>query len=144
MTQRSRRSSVWLAVAVVFSLANLGGAVLAAIQGELVHTLLHVVLLLFGAYAARRLWRPRGWAAAGITGAGGMTGMTGAISDRLTSIEQSLEAVATEVERVGEGQRFISRVFAEGGVPPAADDGTGEMAKPPETRAPEQAPRSND
>jgi uncharacterized membrane protein YoaK (UPF0700 family) len=138
MTQRSRRTRIWLAVAVVFSLANLGGAVMAAAQGELVHTLVHVVLLVFGAFAAYRLWRPVRSRIPGVAG------MTGAINDRLTNIEQSIEAVATEVERVGEGQRFISRVFAEGGVPPVADDGSGEIAKQPDAGTSGQAPRTRE
>jgi hypothetical protein len=141
MTQRSRRTRIWLAVAVVFSLANLGGAAVGAAQGELVHTLVHVVLLVFGAFAAYRLWRP---VRSRIPGIAGAAGMTGAINDRLTNIEQSIEAVATEVERVGEGQRFISRVFAERGVPPVADEGTGEIAKQPDAGTSRQGPRTRE
>lgn len=41
------------------------------------------------------------------------------LGDRLTGLEQSLDSVAIEVERIGEGQRFMTRVFAEGGDPRA-------------------------
>src|SRR6266850_1458089 len=44
----SRRSMIWLAVAVVFTLVNLGGGVAAIAAGEAAHTALHAVLLLVG------------------------------------------------------------------------------------------------
>lgn len=43
---------------------------------------------------------------------------------RLARLEQAVEAIAVEMERVGEGQRFLTRALAErgvvGGPPPAA------------------------
>ena len=46
-----------------------------------------------------------------------------ALGDRLTHLEQSVEAVAVEVERIGEGQRYMTRLFTERGAaapaPPA-------------------------
>src|SRR5258705_1965511 len=44
----SRRSRIWLAVAVVFTLVNLGGAVVAIAAGEAAHTAPPAVLLLVG------------------------------------------------------------------------------------------------
>ena len=35
------------------------------------------------------------------------------IEARLERVEQAIDAVAFEVERIGEGQRFITKVFAE-------------------------------
>lgn len=55
---------------------------------------------------ARRLWKrsatavaelPREWA------------------ERFTRLEQAVDAVAVELERVGEGQRFVTNLFAEQG-----------------------------
>ena len=56
----TRRSRIWLIVAVLFTLANMAGAGIAVAQGELPHAGLHVVLLLLGGYfvgrfAARRI-----------------------------------------------------------------------------------------
>ena len=34
--------------------------------------------------------------------------------DRMSRIEQAVESVAVEVERIGEGQRFVTKLFAEG------------------------------
>ena len=37
------------------------------------------------------------------------------IADRLSRLEQGMDAVALEVERISEGQRFTSRLLAERG-----------------------------
>lgn len=61
----------------------------------------------------------------------------GEVSDRLTHLQQSVDAVAIEVERVGEGQRFMTRLFTENGIPRAP----GEVAaEPVEIKAPEAEP----
>jgi hypothetical protein len=36
-----------------------------------------------------------------------------AIEARLEQLEQSVEAIAVEMERVGEGQRFLTRILSE-------------------------------
>ena len=38
------------------------------------------------------------------------------ISERLARLEQSADATALEVERIGEGQRFLTRIFTEGDI----------------------------
>ena len=43
------------------------------------------------------------------------------IEERLTRIEGAVDAIAVEVERVSEGQRFTARLLAERGVTPPAD-----------------------
>jgi len=58
-------------------------------------------------------------------------------ADRLTNLEQSVDAVAVEIERIGEGQRYITRRFTEHGPPPATNDG---VAEPIERKAREGAP----
>ena len=122
----TRRSKVWLVAAVLFTLLNVGGGVFAAFQGELPHAAVHVVLALLGAYLATRL-APRRYARA----------LPHELSDRLTRLEQSVDAVAIEVERIGEGQRFMTRLFTEKGTPRAAGEGA---ADPMETNAREAAP----
>ena len=54
---------------------------------------------------ARRIWR---------RSAAAVTSLPRDIADRLQRMEQAIEATAVEVERIGEGQRFITRLFAEG------------------------------
>ena len=122
----TRRSTVWLVAAVIFTLVNLGGGVYAAVRGEVLHAGIHAGLLLLGALIAWRLAPRRG----------ALT-LPYEIADRLTRLEQSVDAVAIEVERIGEGQRFMTRLFAEKRTPRAPGQGAGE---PVETEAQEGAP----
>lgn len=52
---------------------------------------------------ARRIWRGKPSAAA----------QADAVSPKLERLEQAVEAIAIEIERVAEGQRFVTKVFAE-------------------------------
>lgn len=63
---------------------------------------------------ARRLWRGGGKVIAQIPAA---------FEHRFSRLEQSLDAVAIEIERVSEGQRFLTRVFAEQNPRPVAAGG---------------------
>jgi len=54
---------------------------------------------------ARRMWR-RGPVSTA-------TEMPPELTDRLSRLEQAVDAVAVELERVGEGQRYVTRVFTE-------------------------------
>jgi hypothetical protein len=62
-----------------------------------------VVLPLTIAYA-RRIWR---------RGAAVVSAIPQEIYDRFNRIDQAIDSVAIEVERIGEGQRFLTRVYAE-------------------------------
>jgi hypothetical protein len=42
-----------------------------------------------------------------------LTEMPHELTDRLNRLEQAVDAVAVELERVGEGQRYVTRVFSE-------------------------------
>ena len=53
---------------------------------------------------ARRIWRRP----AAIS-----TEMPAELTDRLNRLEQAVDAVAVELERVGEGQRYVTKVFTE-------------------------------
>ena len=64
-----------------------------------------VVLLPLSIALARRIWR---------RSAAVVTSLPREISERLQRLEQSAEATALEVERIGEGQRFLTRLFTEG------------------------------
>ena len=57
------------------------------------------------------------------------------LASRLESIERSVDVVAVEVERVGEAQRFMTRVFTEQGATPA-----GEVPTPVHVEAPAPKP----
>lgn len=127
----TRRSKIWLGAALLFAVVNLGGAIFAVMQKELPHAGLHAGLMLLGAYAALLLWnRPDNGAPA----------TPSDLSDRLSDLERSVDAVAIEVERVGEGQRFMTRRFAERDEPRAADDKAG---APVERKAPDDPARGD-
>ncbi|MFL5470299.1 MAG: hypothetical protein ACJ791_07150 [Gemmatimonadaceae bacterium] len=64
-----------------------------------------VVLLPLSIAMARRIWR---------RSAAVVTSLPREIGERLTRMEHALEATAVEVERIGEGQRFLTRLFTEG------------------------------
>lgn len=107
----TRRSRIWWTVAAVFTLVNLGGAVFAAAAGERLHCAGHVVLFLAGAFV---MWwiparaRRRELAAPDVSG-------ERLSDDRLDQLQQSVDAVAIEVERLGEAQRFRDKLRAERG-----------------------------
>jgi prefoldin subunit 5 len=65
-----------------------------------------IVLLPLSIAMARRIWR---------RGVATITKLPAELAERLTRIEQGMDAVAMEVERIGEGQRYMSRLFAEDG-----------------------------
>ena len=67
--------------------------------------LIVVVLLPLSIAYARRIWR---------RGAQVVTNIPKELTDRLMRVEQTVEATAIEIERIGEGQRFMTRIFTEG------------------------------
>ena len=62
-----------------------------------------VVLPLTIAYA-RRIWR---------RGAAAVSAIPQEIYDRFSRLDQAIDSVAIEVERIGEGQRYLTRVYAD-------------------------------
>ena len=64
-----------------------------------------VVLMPMAIAMSRRIWR---------RSAKVITSFPKELSDRLIRVEQAVEATAVEVERIGEGQRFMTRLFTEG------------------------------
>ena len=116
----TRRSRIWLVVAVLFFVVNLSGAGMAAAQGEGPHAGLHVGLALLAACLA--WWLVARRAAPAVWPEAEAPAVPSALTSRLTHLEQSVDAVAIEVERIGEGQRYMTRLFTEHGPPPASDD----------------------
>ena len=64
-----------------------------------------IVLLPLSVAFARRIWR---------RSAAVVTSFPREITERLARMEQAVEATAEEVERIGEGQRFLTKLFTEG------------------------------
>jgi hypothetical protein len=63
-----------------------------------------VVLLPLSIAYARRIWR---------RSAAVVSSLPQEVIDRLTRLDHAVDSIAVEVERIGEGQRFVTRVLAE-------------------------------
>ena len=106
MTRRARLGQV---IAVLFALANLVFSGIVAAQREWLHGAAHLFLALLGACVA---W----W----LTARARRDAFRDAPADErrgrlehLEHIQQSVDAIAIEVERIGEAQRFTTKLQAE-------------------------------
>jgi len=98
------RSKGWFIAATIFTIINVLGAPFALFSGEWPHFMVHVVLSAVGAFA---MWRFAGGARR--TAAAGP-----AIAERqLSELQQSVDAIAVEVERIGESQRYAAKLAQE-------------------------------
>lgn len=79
-----------------------------------------IVLLPLSVALARRIWRRSVTA---------VTTFPRELGDRLIRMEQALEATSLEVERIGEGQRFLTRLFTEGEAARAIGAGAADGAR---------------
>jgi hypothetical protein len=102
----------WIAVAWLLSLANLGGVWFAARPAEPWHATIHALLaVLFGVGAQHLAARRNPTTVADV-----MTRQE--IEARLARLDpqqvaQALDAIAVEVERIGEGQRYVTKLLTE-------------------------------
>ena len=101
----TRRSRLWRIGAPLFVFINVGGAGYAAAMGEPLHAAVHVGLLFLG-LGGYLVWRnaaqPRG-----------QDLLPQHADERLEYLQQSVDAIALEVERIGEAQRFSDKLRAE-------------------------------
>jgi hypothetical protein len=105
MTQPSK---LWRVAAALFVIINVAGAVFALRMGEGGHALTHVALLVVGFIG----WQFAPWKRR-------QTPAPEQLPDaRLDYLQQSVDAVALEVERLGEAQRFADKLRAEQGQAP--------------------------
>jgi hypothetical protein len=111
----TRRSRLWRVFAGIYVFINVGGAIIAAVRDEQMHFALHVGLLLLG-MAAYPIWRLTRRTLP-------MDQTQGQLPDaRLEYLQHSVDAMALELERLGEKQRFEEKLRSEpGGTPPKKD-----------------------
>lgn len=69
------------------------------------------MLIVLGVFPMAIAYSRRLWKKAAVTV---NNEMPAELSDRLSRMEQAIDAVAVELERVGESQRYVTRVFTEG------------------------------
>jgi hypothetical protein len=112
----ARRSLLWRVAAVIFTVVNVGGAVYANAMGEGQHATVHVLLLALGA-SAYVIWRLVAMARRPDAPPAQLP------EGRLDYLQQSVDAIALEVERIGEAQRFNEKLRSEKGqTPPPKKD----------------------
>jgi hypothetical protein len=90
-----------------------------------------IVFLPLSIAFARRIWR-RSSAA--------VTALPREMMDRMIRMEQAMEATAVEVERIGEGQRFLTRLFTEGEGARPLGAGAAQPIERKSVKAPERLP----
>jgi hypothetical protein len=90
-----------------------------------------IVLLPLSIALARRIWR---------RSAAVVTSFPKEIAERLSRMEQAVEATAVEVERIGEGQRFLTRLFTEGEGARVIGSGAAQPLERKQTKSPERLP----
>ncbi|SRR6266542_392120 len=94
-----RRGRFWLTVAKISTVANFVFAAIALIRGEPFHATAHAALLLLSGVWVWLLNPPSSRQA---------TRHLAATDRSLDHLQQSLNAIALDVERIGEAQRFIN------------------------------------
>ena len=111
----TRRSKLWLVgAAVVFTFINVAGAAYAAAIREPLHAGVHVALLFLGA-GAYLVWR-------GATRSR-QHNLPQPADERLEYLQRSVDALALELERLSEAQRFSDKLRAgQGETPPLKKD----------------------
>ena len=90
-----------------------------------------IVLFPLSIAFARRIWR---------RSAAVVTSFPRDLADRLSRMEQAVEATAVEVERIGEGQRFLTRLFTEGEGARVIGAGTAQSLERKQVKSPERLP----
>ena len=90
-----------------------------------------IVLLPLSIAIARRIWRKS---------TAVVTSFPREIAERLSRMEQAVEATAVEVERIGEGQRFLTRLFTEGEGARVIGAGAAQPLERKQSKSPERLP----
>ena len=131
----------WIPIAWLLCVANIGATWFAAQPAETWHATAHALLAaLFGVGAQRLMDRQRALKTqdGGAELPSDITAIREEImalrqgqSEILSRVEQAVDGIAVEMERVGEGQRFLTKVLAE----PTRDSESGSRSPEPERKS---------
>ena len=123
----TRRAKLWRAGAVLFGIVNLAGMGFALAMDEMMHAMAHAFLLFVG-LGAYLLWKTvTTWAT---IPSGDQPSQASALpsprkdltpklgDQHIEYLQRSIDALALEVERIGEAQRFKDKLDAERGATP--------------------------
>ena len=98
-----KSSKFWRVAAAAFVVINAGGAIYAAVMGQWDHAMVHGGLLI-GGFAAWQVFPQKRTVELD----------TGEIDEtRLDSLQESVDSIALNVERMGEAQRFHEKLLKE-------------------------------
>src|SRR5262245_25399142 len=97
----------WIPIAWLLSAGNLISVWFAARPAETWHATIHALLAVLFGLGAQRLMARRQTL---------LRTEPALAADRTKHIEQAIDAIAIELERVGEGQRFVTKLLAERGL----------------------------
>jgi hypothetical protein len=100
----ARRVTRWQIAVAIFGVINAAGAVFAFARGETSHAVTHVGLLL-GTFLFWQFVSPPPQQSEEI--------VPRQLDSQVERLQQSVDAIALEVERIGEGQRFINKLQQE-------------------------------
>ena len=95
----------WIPIAWLLSAVNLGAVWFAALPAEPFHATAHALIAALFALGAQHLTARRKAQLAGAEPA--------IKDDRVKNLEHAIDAIAVELERVGEGQRFVTKLLTE-------------------------------
>lgn|SRR5512143_3792534 len=100
----ARARKWWRIAGMAFVVINAGGAFFAFMRGEMMHGSVHLALL-FGTLAVWQIVSPRA--------PQGEQASVPRLDSEIENLQHSVDAIALEVERIGEGQRFINKLQQE-------------------------------
>lgn len=126
----NRRAKLWRAGAVFFGIINVGGMGIALAMDEMMHAMAHVFLLFVGT-GAYLLWKTvTTWASGPVDEQSQVSALPSSGKDLTMQLHQhvdylqrSMDALALEVERIGEAQRFRDRQLRESETAPLKKPG---------------------
>ena len=97
------KHKAWIPIAWLISLGNLGAVWFAALPAEPTHATVHALLAVLFALGAQRLTTRR---------AASVEAQPVVADERLQHFEHAIDSIAVELERIGEGQRFVTKLLA--------------------------------
>jgi hypothetical protein len=113
----TRRGKLWAWAAGIYAFINVAGLAYAAAEEQEMHAMLHLFLLLLGLAAFFGWWIAR----RGVPRQEPST--TPIEAARVEYLQQSVDAMALELERIGEAQRFNDKLRVQKGeTPPLKKD----------------------
>src|SRR5688572_12412038 len=112
----TRKMKIWLTVASLFTMVNVGGGVFAARLAEGMHAGVHVLLAVVGVVWMSRIMARSKALPDAVASALPQDGP-------LEQLQQSVDAIALEVERIGEAQRYTAKLMSDRArmAPPKSD-----------------------